>query len=267
MGGGGVARRTKGANAWAPRTWSVGVGPPPEVTSPTPATPPLGKPFPVAAGTDWKRSFHNPSGRRGARKRGRGYARRPEGRGSPPPGRPRRREHPGGRSQNCCPGVARQQPFSPVAGTRVATATAPRRALRVFKEQARATAGCRKAAFRATAVSPPASPRPPPPAVPSPSPGRRVSGFRSGPNSPARPRFWGWSGCKRCGARSRAPGGREGRDAVQCCSLPRQYCTRPGLRPPRPPGPPSPRASRLQPSRLSTRTTSDPLERRRSHRE
>lgn len=47
-------------------------------------------------------------------------------------------------------------------------------------------------------------------------------------------------GCGRAG--SRAPGGREGRDAVQCCSLPCQYCTRPGLRPPRPPGLPLTRA-------------------------
>lgn len=178
------------------------------------------------------------AGKPGGRREGRGFVRRPggargpEGRGSPPPARGGKREHLSGRSQNACPGVARQQPFSPVAGRRVTMATAPRRALRVFKEQARATAGCRKAAFRATAISPPATP----PLSPPPSSRRQVSGLQGGPNSPEQPRFWGWSGCRRCGAGSRAPGGREGRDAVQCCSFPRQYCTRPGLRPPRPPG-------------------------------
>lgn len=157
----------------AQRTWSVGVGPPPEVTSPSCVRI---RNSSRSQRVDWTRDFHNTSvprgwGKPGGRRGGRGFvqrpggARGPEGRGSPPPARGGKRKHLSGRPQNFCPGVARQQPFSPVAGTRVTMATAPRHALRVFKEQARATAGCRKAAFRATAVSPPGTP---PHTVPSP---------------------------------------------------------------------------------------------------
>lgn len=225
---GGEVRRAE--TFWAQRTWGLGVRP-------------LRRPVPpscVRLGNG-SRSRRGASGRLGAGGRPGGGeggaassgARGSEGRRSPPPARGRKPEHRSGRPQNFCPCVARQQPFSRVAGTRVTMATAPRRALRVFKEQARAAAGSRKAAFRATAASPPATTLP---AVPSPLAQAPSLWPPAGPSSPARPWFWGWPGSRRCGAGSRAPGGREGRDAVQCCSFPRQYCTRPGLRPPRPPG-------------------------------
>lgn len=118
-------------------------------------------------------------------------------------------------------------------------ATAPRRAVGVFKEQARTTPasesglpGYRCRPFGLLPLPPPPLPVPFPLFRP-PSP----SGLPGELNFPERSGSLGWSRCNRWGAGSRAPGGREGRDAVQCCSFPRQYCTRPGLRPSRPPGP------------------------------
>lgn len=222
-------------------------GPAPPEARPPQLRPPWER-FSVAARADRTRGFRTPRGRGAGGRPGGGEggaassgARGSEGRRSPLPARGRKAEHRSGRPQNVCPGVARQQPFSRVAGTRVTMATAPRRALRVFKAQARAAAGSRFPGHRglpsATTL----------PAVPSPLAQAPSLWPPAGPSSPARPRFWGWPGTPlavrggipgpgRCGAGSRAPGGPEGRDAVQCCSFPRQYCTRPGLRPPRPPG-------------------------------
>lgn len=75
-----------------------------------------------------------------------------------------------------------------------------------------------------------------------------LSGIRGEPGSPARPRSSCRSAFERRGAGPRAPGGREGRDAVQCCSFPANIALVPASGPSGPPASPSPRAGQPQPS-------------------
>lgn len=145
-------------------------------------------------------------------------------------------------------------------------ATAPRRAVRVFKEQARATPRRLKAAFRDIAVSPsPLLPQPLPP--PSPSSGHQVSlaskvnltpqrvpGSRAGPAS---------------GGGERDSGPRAGgRDGTRCSVVlsPANIALVPASGPLGPPASPSPRAGQPQPSWLSNPAALR-LECRRCHRE